>query len=230
MFVGESGLGRVIQRSCEVMSELGTDDPARVRAHGALDLPTIQKYLNFWFSSALDLFGAEVSTNAASYFAAGLKGRPDEESYDDHDCSGATFALERPRENGGGVATEEIPMRNAMNAITRGAYVRDCGIGLKRWNRAIAKAGIEFELKLPSERFRRGIGVWAGQHIAPDGTPMAEDAWQARLYDWIPSQEDRGFVQSLMRQVVEPGKIAGWIAPPPRGVNNLPVDYEYVRL
>ena len=35
----------------------------------------IQKHLNQWFSLSLDLHGSEVSSNAASYFANGLKGR-----------------------------------------------------------------------------------------------------------------------------------------------------------
>src|SRR5512142_240746 len=69
MFVGDTGIGRVVRRTVEVMNELKTDDPTKVRAAGSIDLPTIQKYMNFWFSSALDLFGAEVSSNAASYFA-----------------------------------------------------------------------------------------------------------------------------------------------------------------
>ena len=42
--------------------------------------------------------------------------------------------------------------------------------------------------------------------------------------------EDRAFVTSLMQRVTEPGKVAGWIAPPEIGINNAPLDYEYVRL
>src|ERR1700756_4892536 len=76
MFVGETGIGRVVKRTVEVMKELGTDDPVALRKAGVVDLPTIQKYLNFWFSSSLDLFGGDSSSNAASYFANGLKGRP----------------------------------------------------------------------------------------------------------------------------------------------------------
>src|SRR3546814_12183222 len=47
MFVGETGVSRVIQRTCEIMRDFKTDD---VRKHGAIDLPTLQKYLNFHFS------------------------------------------------------------------------------------------------------------------------------------------------------------------------------------
>src|SRR6202451_4501607 len=74
MFVGGTGITRVIKRTLEVMKELNTDDPVAIRHAGAIDLPTVQRYLNFWFSSSLDLFGSEQSSNAASYFANGLKG------------------------------------------------------------------------------------------------------------------------------------------------------------
>jgi benzoyl-CoA 2,3-dioxygenase component B len=77
MFVGTSGITRVIKRTLQVMKELATDDPVAVRNAGAIDLPTLQRYINFWFSSSVDLFGAEISSNAASYFATGIKGRPD---------------------------------------------------------------------------------------------------------------------------------------------------------
>ena len=60
------------------MQEAGIDDPhdiERVRALGVIDLPTIQKKANLHFSLTLDLFGNEISTNAANAFNAGLKGR-----------------------------------------------------------------------------------------------------------------------------------------------------------
>ncbi|MEX2408305.1 MAG: benzoyl-CoA 2,3-epoxidase subunit BoxB, partial [Rhodovibrionaceae bacterium] len=53
MFVGDTGIGRVIRRTLEVMKALGSDDPAAIRAKGALDLPLLQKYINFWCSSSL---------------------------------------------------------------------------------------------------------------------------------------------------------------------------------
>jgi len=229
MFVGETGIGRVIRRALEVMKELGSEDAEKIRAHGAIDLATVQRYINFWCSSSVDLFGSEVSTNAASYFANGLKGRPDEAGYEEHRCLGTTYAIEKPRE-GDGVESEEVPMRNAMNEIVRKAYLRDCDIGVQRWNRVIKKAGVAFELKLPSERFRRAVGLWAGHHFDPSGKPVTAAEWDAQVHEWIPTEADKAFVQSLMRPVTEPGKMAGWIAPPERGINNLPVEYEYVRL
>ena len=224
MFIGDTGLARVTKRTLEVMKELGTDDPEAVRKAGAIDLPTIQKYMNFWFSSALDLFGSESSSNAALYFASGLKGRPDESTYEDHLALGQPFALETP--NG----TDEVPMRNAMNEVTRSAYVRDCEIGMTRWNRVIQKAGFDFQYKLPSTHFRRSIGAWANVPTDLEGRPISHEEFAARQNDFIPTEADRAFVHSLMHAVTEPGKMAAWIAPPDRGINNLATTYEYVRL
>jgi benzoyl-CoA 2,3-epoxidase subunit B len=229
MFVGDTGISRVIRRSLEVMKELGTEDPIAIRKAGAVDLATIQKYLNFWFSSSLDLFGADVSSNAASYFANGLKGRPDEMQYEDHIASGQTYTLEVP-DNDGGVKTEQIPMRNAMNEVTRNSYVRDCDIGVKRWNRLIEKAGYTTRLSLPSTRFRRNIGSWAGISTDPAGRPINRAEFDAHKADWLPDEADRSFVHSLMQGVFDRGKMAAWIAPPDRGINNNPIDYEYVKL
>src|SRR5246500_3463943 len=171
MFVGASGITRVIKRALEVMDTLRTDDPMAVRNAGAIDLPTVQRYINFWFSSAIDLFGAEISSNAASYFAAGLKGRPDEPRFDDHRAAGQ-LRLEVP-DGKGGVIPEEVPMRAGMNEVSRAAYVKDCGIGIQRWNRLIEEAGHDFRLVLPSLRFRRSVGVWAGIHTDPHGKPIS---------------------------------------------------------
>lgn len=219
MFVGETGIGRIIKRTLEEMQKLGTDDPEALRKAGVMDLPLIQRYINFWYSSALDLFGAEISSNAATYFANGLKGRPDEETFEDHDCSAGIEHVATPD------GVQEVATRNAMNLITRNAYIRDCGVGLTRWNRTIAKAGFDFELKLPSDRFHRNVGVWAGGNIDVDGKPCAPGIVEAAL----PSEADRAYVKSLMVSVTEPGKCANWTTLPDRGINNQPADFEYVR-
>jgi benzoyl-CoA 2,3-epoxidase subunit B len=230
MFVGETGVGRVVKRTLEVMKEIGSDDPDAVRRHGAVDLPLLQRYLNFWFSSSLDLFGSEISSNAASAFTTGIKGRPDETTqYQDHVCAEATFDVEQP-DGRGGVGTETVGMRNAMNEVLRNAYIRDCEIGLKRWNLQIQRAGDDFRLALPSPRFRRAIGVWANVPTDLRGNPVSREEFERGLPDWIPGEADKAYVRSLMQRVAQPGRMAAWIAPPERGINNLPVDYEYVRL
>jgi len=212
------------------MKETGTDDVDAIRRQGAVDLPLLQRYLNFWFSSSLDLFGSEVSSNAASTFGNGIKGRPDETTqYQDHICADASRELELP-DGQGGLKKETVGMRNAMNEVLREAYVKDCEIGLKRWNMQIKRAGHAFELKLPSSRFRRAIGAWANVPTDLEGKLIDREEFERRLPGWVPGGSDKAFVKSLMQRVVQPGKMASWIAPPDRGVNNLPVDYEYVRL
>jgi benzoyl-CoA 2,3-dioxygenase component B len=228
MFVGLSGITRIIKRTLEVMKALRSDDPAAVRNAGAIDLPTVQRYINFWFSSAVDLFGAEISSNAANYFATGLKGRPDEARFDEHRATGR-LQLELP-DGKGGVILEEVPMRSAMNEVTRSLYVKDCDIGVQRWNRLIREAGWDFRLSLPSPRFHRSVGVWAGVPTDPAGNLITAEAWRARQFGWLPSEGDRTFVGSLMQRVTEPGQMASWIAPPDGGVNSLPSTHDYVRL
>jgi benzoyl-CoA 2,3-epoxidase subunit B len=228
MFVGLSGITRVITRTLEVMQKLRSDDPTAVRNGGAIDLPTLQRYINFWFSSSLDLFGAEISSNAASYFATGIKGRPDEARFEDHLGTGR-LRLEVPDEKGG-VIPEDVAMRTAMNEVSRSLYTKDCDIGVQRWNRLIQAAGHDFRLALPSPRFHRAVGAWAAVHTDPAGKLLSAAEFRARESDWLPSEQDRAFVASLMQQITEPGKFAGWIAPPEGGINNLGPAYEYVRL
>jgi len=123
-----------------------------------------------------------------------------------------------------------VPMRNAMNEVTRSAYIRDCDIGVQRWNRLIRNAGRDFQLTLPSPRFHRSVGAWAGTRTDPQGNLIKAEEWRARQSDWLPSEQDRAFIAGLMQRVTEPGKFAGWIAPPDGGINNLGLAYEYVRL
>src|SRR3974390_2995368 len=90
MFVGETGVGRIIQRTCEVMRQHNIEDPADVRTQGVIDLQTIQRYLNFHYSVTLDLYGSDVSSNAANYYTSGLKGRFEETKInDDHTLADA---------------------------------------------------------------------------------------------------------------------------------------------
>ena len=228
MFVGESGVARVIQRTCEVMNALASDDPAKVRAAGAIDLPTIQRYLNFHYSVTIDLFGADQSSNAATFYTAGLKGRFDETKRDDdhrlHDRSYPVLAA-----TDGRLADRDAPMLNALNEVLRDDFIRDSVAGVGRWNRVVEKAGIPFRLTVPHKAFHRKIGTLAQLHVSPDGRVVSESEWNANVNEWLPSIDDRAFVASLMDRVVEPGKFASWIAPPAIGINRQPVNFDYVR-
>jgi benzoyl-CoA 2,3-dioxygenase component B len=229
MQVGETGITRMIQRTLEVMNELKTDSVEAIRNAGVVDLQTIQRYINFWFSSSLDLFGSEISSNSATAFANGLKGRPDEMRYEDHSEKNSTYTFEGlSLENA--IEKQTIPMRNAMNEITRLSYVADCEIGLKRWNRLIKKSGHDIILSLPSKRFRRSIGIWAGVETNPEGKIISKGEFDSNINSWLPSESDREYIKSLMVQVIEVNKTAGWIAPPSRGINKLDTGYEYVEL
>jgi len=231
MFVGETGIGRVIDRTCELMKEHDTDD---VRPFGGIDLKTLQKYLNFHFSVSVDLFGSELSTNAANYYTMGIKGRFEETRIDDdHKLSDATYPVEHVVD--GKIVTRQEPALIAINERLRDDYVTDCGKGVQRWNRAIAKAGIDFELKLPHRAFHRAIGQFGEDlggdaRVDPEGRLIPAAEWDRKQRDWLPTADDHAFVQSLMAPVTKPGQFAGWIAPPRRGINNQGPDFEYVKL
>jgi benzoyl-CoA 2,3-dioxygenase component B len=228
MFVGESGVSRIVQRCCEVMNQLKTDDPARIRAAGAIDLPTIQRYLNFHFSVTIDLFGADQSSNAATFYSAGLKGRFEEEKRsDDHVLKGRTYGVLEVQ--GDRLVERQVPMLNALNEVLRDDYIKDSIGGVQRWNRVIEKAGLPLRLEVPHKAFHRQIGTLAGVKVSPDGSVVSEAEWQAGVREWLPTAEDRAFIASLMGRVVEPGKFANWIAPPATGINRQPADFEYVR-
>ncbi len=228
MFVGESGISRVIQRTCAAMNELKTDDVGKLRAAGVIDLPTIQRYLNFHFSVTIDLFGADESSNAATFYSTGIKGRYEETKRDDdHVLRGQTYKVLNVVN--GQLQEKEVPMLNALNEVLRDDYIKDSVGGVDRWNRVIEKAGLPHRLSVPHKAFHRNIGALSGAKVSPDGRVVSESEWSAKVAEWLPTAEDRAFVQSLMGRVVEPGKFANWIAPPAIGINRQPVDFEYVR-
>jgi benzoyl-CoA 2,3-dioxygenase component B len=228
MFVGETGVLRIVDRTAKRMAEEKKDHPDDVRKLGLIDLPTMQRYLNLWYSLSLDLFGGEISSNAASFFAAGLKGRPKEDQFEEHRALAGTYALDVPRD--GRLEREDVPLRNAMNEVLRDEYVLDCQRGVDKWNRAIAAHGIPFELKLPSRRFHRHIGIYAGLHADPEGRLLAHGEWEATRAEWLPSEADKAYVKSLMTKgIFDAKQMANWIAAPKQGIKGRPVDFEYLR-
>ena len=228
MFVGESGIARILQRTCEVMNQHKTDDPARLRSLGVIDLPTIQRYLNFHYSVTIDLFGADLSSNAATFYSTGIKGRFEESKLgDDHVLKDVTYPVLEI--SGDAIVTREAPALNALNEKLRDDYIRDTLAGVGRWNKVMQKNGVDFQLTVPHKAFNRQIGSFAGVKVAPDGRIISAADWEGGVRSWLPTDEDKAYVQSLMGRVVEPGKFAQWIAPPPMGINKQPVDFEYVR-
>src|SRR5262252_4494027 len=195
MFVGTTGVDRVVERTAVLMREHDTDD---IAPFGGIPLVVIQKYLNFHYSVSLDLFGGETSTNVANYFTSGLKGRWQEERRkDDHVLTGEVTAVEQI--DGGRIVAAELPGVTAP------------------------------VLRLPHVGFNRKVGLFAGCHVTPGGQIVDAAAWEAGRPAWLPTPADKAHVESLMRPVYEPGKIAAWLAPPRNGINGQPLDYEYVR-
>ena len=228
MFVGESGISRVIQRTAQVMNELKTDDVGKLRAAGVIDLPTVQRYINFHYSVTIDLFGADESSNAATFYNTGLKGRYEEgKRDDDHSLKGQTYKVLEARN--GELTEKEVPMLNALNEVLRDDYIKDSVAGVERWNKVLAKAGVTTQLRVPHKAFHRNIGALSGVKVSPEGRILSDAEWLANVGSWLPSREDRAYVASLMGRVVEVGKYANWIAPPAIGINRQLPDFEYIR-
>jgi benzoyl-CoA 2,3-dioxygenase component B len=224
MFVGATGVGRVVQRTVDLMRE---HDTADIRPFGGIDVATLQRYLNFHYTVSLDLFGAETSTNAANYFASGLKGRFQEEKRDDdHQLHGDTRSV--PDFVDGRIGRRDASALSALNETLRDDYIADCQKGVDRWNRTLADVGME--LRLPNVAFNRAVGTFTGHPIDPAGRVLSRAEWSAGLRDWLPSPDDQDFVESLMQGVREPGAMAGWVAPPATGIHAKPLDFEYVRV
>ncbi|MGD0685257.1 MAG: benzoyl-CoA 2,3-epoxidase subunit BoxB [Streptosporangiaceae bacterium] len=225
MFVGTTGVQRTVERTAALLKEHDTDD---LWDHGAIPLSVIQKYLNFQFSVSLDLFGSETSSNVASYYTAGLKGRwMETRRKDDHLLAGGT--MEVPQVQEGAISTRTVPLLTALNLDLRNEYMEDCARGIRRWNRELDRAGLPQRLTLPHEGFNRKVGAFAGQSVSPSGELLDPARWARLSAGWLPTAEDRARVAALMLPHYEPGEFASWIAPPGVGINDLPVEYDYVR-
>jgi len=222
----------VVQRTRDAMREAGIDDPtdvAKVRALGVIDLPTIQKKLNLHYSLSLDLFGSEVSTNAANAFNAGIKGRYRETQIeDDHRLQNSTYPVLKLVE--GEIKPVDEPALTALNMRLRDDYTQDCVKGMLRWNKVISTAGYDYRLTLPHVAFHRDIGEFKDVHATPDGILIDDATWAKRRDEWLPSTSDGDFITSLMTPVTEIGEFAPWISPPKVGIDNKPGDFEYVKI
>jgi benzoyl-CoA 2,3-dioxygenase component B len=214
------------------MDAAGIDDPAdieRVRALGVIDLPTLQKKLNLHYALSLDLFGSEVSTNAANAFNCSIKGRFHESRIDDdHRLENAAYPVLKLVD--GAIARVEEPALTALNMRLRDDYSADCAKSVERWNKIIARTGLGFTLTLPHVAFHRQIGAFRDVYATPLGELIDEGHWARGKDQWLPSQQDGDFIATLMTPVKEPGEFASWIAPPKVGIDNKPGDFEYVKV
>ena len=225
MFVGTTGIDRVVERTVQLMVEHDTDD---VGPYGGIPLQVVQKYLNFHYSVSLDLFGSETSTNVGNYFTAGLKGRWSEERRtDDHRLTDDAILVDAVNDDGR-LGKTEVAALVGLNTDLRREYIGDCQNGVNRWNKILESAGMPQRLRLPHVAFNRKVGAFAGIEATPDGERITTEEWRRRQGAWLPTDVDKTHVRSLMRPVYERGKIAAWIAPPRQGINGKPFDYDYV--
>ena len=232
LFVGETGVGRTIEATCNAMVKAGITDPHdtdAIRQLGVVDLPLLQRKANFHMSVTRDLFGSEISSNAAEAFSSGLKGRFNEARLsDDHQLQNETYAVTRVVD--GKLVVEDVPALRAINCRLLDDYMADCQGGIDRWNKIIEKAGISFKLTQPHKGFNRRIGEFGGTAITPAGDIVSQESWQAQQDQWLPNDADIAFIHSLMKPSHQAGEYASWIAPPRMGINQQPVDYEYVKI
>jgi len=232
MYVGYTGVMRIVEATAKAMAQAGIADPydvESVRSLDVIDLPAIQRKVNLHYSLTLDLFGSEESTNAANFFNAGLKGRYHENRLDDdHQLRDATYPVMKLVD--GELQLVDVPALNGLNARLRDDFIDDCMGGINRWNKEIESHGIEFEITLPHVAFNRGIGEFADLWVTPDGLVVTEEEFEAARQHWLPTGDDREYIESLMQPQYELGEFAPWIAPPTRGIDQKPTDFEYVML
>jgi benzoyl-CoA 2,3-dioxygenase component B len=232
MFVGYTGVKRIVEATASAMAAAGIDDPydtEAVRRLGVIDLPAVQRKVNLHYSLTLDLFGSEESTNAANFFNAGLKGRYHEESIeDDHKLRGDTYPVMKLVD--GKLQPVGVPALGALNARLRDDFMDDCLAGIRRWNKEIASHGIDFDITLPHVAFNRSIGEFEELSVSPTGELLTSEEFENSRRDWLPTADDRVYIEEIMQPHFERGAFAPWIAPPSKGINQQPTDYEYVKL
>ena len=164
-----------------------------MRALGVIDLPTIQKKLNLHYSLSLDLFGSEVSTNAANAFNAGIKGRFRETAIeDDHRLENSTYPVLKLVD--GEIKRVDEPALTALNMRLRDDYTAR----LRQGHRALEQDHRAHRRRLPA-------GAAACRVPPPDrrvqgragdaaGVLIDEATWSREKDKWLPSAADGDFI------------------------------------
>ncbi|MEX0732166.1 MAG: hypothetical protein WED00_03785 [Aquisalimonadaceae bacterium] len=220
--IGTHGLERVVIRTLELMREHDTDD---VFPHGGIPLDTLQRYLNFWAPRVFDLFGNDESRRAREAFVLGLRARAHEPNCADRDATGSRLIVDRRA--GDSIQSAEVIELDALNASMRRQFIQEADLPLQRWNGLIAAAGVDYRLRLPSERFARRIGPCAGLSFTPEGTPGDP----AGIDSHLPTLQERRDVAELMNPMLAAEQYASWISPPRLGIGgNAPAGFSYVKI
>ena len=83
---------------------------------------------------------------------------------------------------------------------------------------------------MPFEGFNRKIGTFTNAFIDPDGNIISQEIWNKNINQYLPSNNDNLFIESLMKPEFEAGKFASWISSPDQGIDNQSGDFEYVKI
>ncbi|MGB1461037.1 MAG: Phenylacetic acid catabolic protein [Candidatus Thalassarchaeaceae archaeon] len=144
----------------------GANGLRRVVKQGVIPCSLIQKYINKWVSTGLDLFGTDDSSSAQWAYVYGIKGR-----YDEREAG-----IEADREH--------------LNEASRELYFQELREEMGRISKA-RKEG-EPELYIPSDKFKRGIGKYAGKNYTVEGESFdgSEEEYQKYLDSVLPTDED----------------------------------------
>ena len=103
-----------------------------------------------------------------------------------------------------GIGEREAPALTALNETLRDDYVADCQKGVDRWNRTLAEVGEELALPTSASTATSARSPAGGE---PDGRLVDEDDGVGGTRPtWLPTADDRAFVESLMVGVTEPGQ------------------------
>ena len=155
----------------------GANGLRRIVKQGVIPCELLQKYLNKWISTGLDLFGTDDSTSAQWAYVYGVKGRYDERESD----------IEADREH--------------LNESSRELYFQELREEMRRIS-AARKEG-EPELFIPSDKFNRGIGNYAGKNytIRGDKFEGSDEEYKEYLVSVLPTDEDENkLMNDYMKQ------------------------------
>ena len=118
-----------------------------------------------------------------------------------------------------------------MNEVLRDWYVGDCEAGVARWNKILERHGMSDRLRLPDRKFNRGIGMFSSLHFDPNGAPLSndEDGRGASTSGCPVRRIASTCSASWRRRSTSPASSPTTSRPPLRGVNRMPINFEYVR-
>jgi hypothetical protein len=155
----------------------GANGLRRIVKQGVIPCALVQKYVNKWVSTGLDLFGTDDSASAQWAYVYGVKGRYDERE------------------------AQEPAAREHLNEASRELYFQELRDEMRRISK-VRKEG-EPALYIPSDKFKRGIGKFAGKRYTVHGDDFEGDdvAWEEYLSSVLPSDEDEDrLINEYMQQ------------------------------